>query len=202
MRIRVARAVHDPKLEGKTLTEILRSRGRPVTLRSGALLLVEFVSKGTVGINHTLEERPGGDVDRVMRHRLAAIASDGSVFPFGAGNPHPRSYGCYPRVLGHYVRERKLLTLEEAIYKMTSLPARRLGWRERGTLSQGDWADVVVFDPEKITDRATFIDPHQHSVGVEHVLVRGRFVLRSGKMTGKLPGQPLRKEKKDDGTDS
>jgi N-acyl-D-aspartate/D-glutamate deacylase len=195
-RIRVARAKHKPKLEGMTLTQILQSRGTPVTLRNGSLLLIELISRGTRGINHTLDDRPGGDVDRVMQHRLTAVASDGGVFPFGVGNPHPRSYGCYPRVLGHYVRERKLLTLEEAIRKMTSLPARRLGCKERGSIEVGRWADVVVFDPQKIGDRATFIDPHQHSVGVEHVLVRGQFVLRAGKMTDILPGRPLSRNAK------
>jgi hypothetical protein len=89
------------------------------------------------------------------------------------------------------VRERKLLTLEQALHKMTGLPARRLGWSERGQIAPGQWADVVVFDPESISERATFLEPHRHSVGVEHVLVRGRFVLRSGAMTGARPGRPI-----------
>ncbi|MDA1013926.1 MAG: D-aminoacylase [Planctomycetota bacterium] len=190
-RIRVAHAKHDKSLEGKTLTRILHDRRQPVTLQNGGKLLVELVSHGTVGINHTLEERPGGDVDRVMSHPRTCVASDGGVFEFGAGNPHPRSYGCYPRVLGHYVRERKLLTLEQAIHKMTALPAERLGWQQRGVVKGGCWADLVVFDPETVTDRATFTKPHQHSTGVEHVLVRGRSVLDSGTMTSERPGQPL-----------
>jgi dihydroorotase/N-acyl-D-amino-acid deacylase len=190
-RIRVARATHDESLEGKTLTQILRGRRTPVTLSNGCELLIELISKGTIGINHTLDERPGGDVDRVMQHPQTCIASDGSVFKFGNGNPHPRSYGCFPRVLGHYVRERKLLTLQQAIHKMTTLPAKRLGWTKRGRVAVGCWADVVVFDANTVTDRATFTKPHQHSTGIQHVFVAGRRVLAAGKLTAERPGQPL-----------
>lgn len=190
-RVQVARAPEDPQLAGKNLAEILRARGSEVTVHNGAEVLVDLVGRGAVGINHTIDARPGGDVDRVMQHPLTAIASDGSVFEFGKDNPHPRSYGCFPRVLGHYVRERKVLKLEDAIHKMTQLPARRLGWKDRGTLAQGQWADLVVFDPHTVADKATFLDPHQHSLGINHVLVRGQFVLKSNKLTGTLPGQPL-----------
>ena len=190
-RIRVARATHDVSIEGKTVTDILRARKIPVTLKNGCKLLVELVSKNTRGINHTLEARPGGDVDRVMQHPQTCVASDGAVFEFGTGNPHPRSYGCYPRVLGHYVRERKVLTLELAIHKMTALPAKRLGWKKRGQLKIGCVADVVVFDPATISDRATFAKPHQYSVGVNYVLVRGITVLDKVKLTDHRPGQPL-----------
>jgi N-acyl-D-aspartate/D-glutamate deacylase len=190
-RVQIARAPHDPKLAGKNLAEILRQRGEPVTVGRGAELLVDLVGHGTAGINHTLDVRPGGDVDRVMRHPLTAIASDGGVFAFGQDHPHPRSYGCYPRVLGHYVRERKLLELEEAIYKMTQLPARRLGWQDRGLVQPGHWADLVVLDPQTVADRATFVEPHQYAAGIDHVLVAGQFVLKSGRMTAALPGRPV-----------
>lgn len=190
-RIRVARARHDEKLEGKTLTDILKQRGEAVTIEAGCELLIELIKEGTGGINHTLEERPGGDVDRVMSHPQTCIASDGSVFEFGLGSPHPRSYGCFPRVLGHYVRERNVLSLTEAIRKMTSLPAARLGWKDRGVLKKNAIADIVIFDPETIADKATFADPHQHSIGVDTVIVRGRRVLAGGKLTGELPGRPL-----------
>jgi N-acyl-D-amino-acid deacylase len=190
-RIQIAGAPHEPKLEGKNLTEILQSRNQSVTLRNGADLLVELVAHGVRGINHTLDARPGGDVDSVMQHPLTCIASDGSVFEFGSGHPHPRSYGCYPRVLGHYVRERKVLQLQQAIHKMTQLPAQRLGWRDRGVLKPGQWADIVVFDPKSVSDIATFLAPHQQSVGISHVLVAGQFVLKSEEMTGALPGRPV-----------
>ena len=190
-RIQISRAPHDPKLEGQNLTQILQSRNQAVTISNGAKLLVEFVANGVRGINHTLDASPGGDVDRVMQHPLSSVASDGSVFEFGSGNPHPRSYGCFPRVLGHYVRERKLLSLEREIYKMTQLPAKRLGWTDHGVIKPGQWADVVVFDPKTVDDVATFLDPHKHSVGIKHVIVAGQFVLKSEEMSGKLPGQPL-----------
>jgi N-acyl-D-amino-acid deacylase len=192
-RVQVARAPQDPAWTGKTLPEILRLQRKNLTVRGGAELLVDLVGRGAIGINHTIDDRPAGDVDRIMLHRFTSIASDGSVFEFGKDSPHPRSYGCYPRVLGHYCRERKLLTLMEAIRKMTSLPAARLGWTDRGTIEAGKWADVVVFDPNTIADKATFLEPHQHSIGVEHVLVGGRFVLKNGKMTGELPGRPVAK---------
>ncbi len=190
-RVQIARAKHDRTLEGKTVTDILRARKQDVTLRNGAEVIVELVGHGVQGINHTLDARPGGDVDRVMRYPLTCVASDGAVFAFGEGNPHPRSYGCFPRVLGHYVRERKLLSLEQAIHKMTALPAHRLGWTDRGVVKPGAWADLVVFDPKTIADKGTFADPHQYAVGVKHTLVRGELVLKSGKMTNRLPGRPV-----------
>lgn len=190
-RVQVARAPDDPKLAGKNLTEILRAQGSEVTVHNGAEALVDLVGREVMGINHTLDDAPGGDVDRVMRHPFTSIASDGQVVEFGKDNPHPRSYGCFPRVLGHYVRERHVLKLEEAIHKMTQLPAQRLGWKDRGVVAPGQWADLVVFDPKTVADKATFLEPHQHSVGVDHVLVRGEFVLKAGQMTGALPGRPL-----------
>jgi len=190
-RIRVARAAHDERLEGKTITAILRERHQSVTLRNGAGLLIELISHGTGGINHTLDDRPGGDVDRVMLYPQTCIASDGSVFEFGTGNPHPRSYGCFPRVLGHYVRERKLLTLEQAIHRMTALPAARLGWKDRGRIAVDCHADIVVFDPQTVTDHATFTNPHEYSTGITHVWVNGRCILKDGKLTAELPGIPV-----------
>jgi N-acyl-D-aspartate/D-glutamate deacylase len=116
-------------------------------------------------------------------------ATDG---PFFEGRPHPRAYGSFPRILGKYVREEKLLSLEEAIRKMTSLPAARVGLHGRGILRVGFFADVVVFDPETVIDRATFERPHQYSVGIQHVLVNGVPVWSEGNYTGKLPGKVLR----------
>ena len=127
-----------------------------------------------------------------MQHPQTCIASDGSVLQFGNGHPHPRSYGCYPRVLGRYVRGRDLLSLEQAVHKMTALPARRLGYGDRGVLKEKYWADLVVFDPNRVIDNATFVEPHQHSVGIRDVMVRGEFVLRDERMTGELPGRPIR----------
>ncbi|MBT7302574.1 MAG: amidohydrolase family protein, partial [Victivallales bacterium] len=117
-----------------------------------------------------------------------AIASDGWSVEFGAGHPHPRLYGTFPRVLAHYCRERLLFPLEEAVRKMTSLPAARVGIHGRGILTPGTHADITVFDPETVADRATFADPHQYPVGIDFVIVNGEIVLDHGTHTGALPG--------------
>jgi N-acyl-D-amino-acid deacylase len=105
--------------------------------------------------------------------------------------PHPRAYGNFARLLGKYVREEKLLPLEEAVRKLTSLPARNLGLDKRGLLEEGYYADVVVFDPKTIADKATFEKPHQYAVGVKHVFVNGTAVLKDGEHTGAKPGRAL-----------
>ncbi|NIR78963.1 MAG: amidohydrolase family protein, partial [Gemmatimonadetes bacterium] len=102
------------------------------------------------------------DVEAIMAHPWTMIGSDGRLVALGDGHPHPRWYGTFPRVLGHYARERGVLELEEAVRKMTALPAERIGLRERGQLRAGWYADVVVFDPERVIDRATFEEPHQY----------------------------------------
>jgi dihydroorotase/N-acyl-D-amino-acid deacylase len=190
-RIQVASLSEDTKLEGKNLAEILDLRGTPLSLRAGAELIVELVGRGAGAIYHTIDDREGGDVDRVMQHAQTCFASDGVVPQFGEGHPHPRSYGTYPRVLARYVRERGLLTWEAAIHKMTGLPARRLGWTDRGLVKPGHWADLVLLDPERIRDAATFAAPHQHAEGVVHVLIGGEPVLEAGRMTTQRPGRPV-----------
>ena len=110
----------------------------------------------------------------------------------GSEHPHPRAYGTFPRILRKYVREEHKLTLEEAIRKFTALPAQRMRLTDRGVLKQGMWADIVVFDPETITDRATFEKPNQLSTGMDFVFVNGVPVIIRGKMTKALPGKVLR----------
>jgi N-acyl-D-amino-acid deacylase len=135
------------------------------------------------------------DVDRISAAPSVAIASDGSSLrasgPLSAGKPHPRSYGTFPRFLAR-VRETGLVSLEEAIRKMTSLPARRLSLKRRGRLVPGHFADIVVFDPSTVQDIATFERPHEYSVGIEQVLVNGTPVVSNGKTTGKRPGRVIR----------
>ena len=135
------------------------------------------------------------DVCRVLAHPLGMIGSDGSVAapygPLSEGKPHPRSYGTHPRVLGRYVRELGLLTWEEAIRKMTSAPAQRLGLAAKGIVRPGLDADLVVFDPATVSDRATFDEPHQYPDGIEHVLVNGELVVSGGNHLGTLPGHVL-----------
>lgn len=138
------------------------------------------------------------NLKRVLSHPLVGIGCDGSaIAPYGllgGGKPHPRSYGTFPRVLGKYIREEKILTTEEMIKKMTSIPAERFGFSGRGKLQTGYFADLVIFDEEKIIDKATYEEPHQYPVGIEYVLVNGQMVVESGNHTGLLPGKILRKK--------
>ena len=130
-----------------------------------------------------------------LRHPAVMIGTDAGVCatsgPLSAGFPHPRHYGTFPRILARYVREQGVLTLEEAVRKMTGLPAQRLRWSERGLLRPGQRADVVLFDPATVADRATYEAPHQYPVGLPHVLVNGQFVKRDGAHTGARPGRVI-----------
>ncbi|HSJ24897.1 MAG TPA: D-aminoacylase [Longimicrobiales bacterium] len=132
------------------------------------------------------------NVERKLAHPHSMICSDGGAMTRGDGTPHPRNYGAFPRVLGHYVRERGIMPLETAIAKMTSIPARRLGFTDRGRIAVGAAADLVAFDPATVADRATFEDPHQFPVGIPHVIVNGTFVIRDGEHTGARPGRAVR----------
>nr|NIU39585.1 amidohydrolase family protein [Candidatus Bathyarchaeota archaeon]NIV44300.1 amidohydrolase family protein [Candidatus Bathyarchaeota archaeon] len=107
--------------------------------------------------------------------------------------PHPRSYGTFPRVLGKYVRNEEILTLENAVQKMTSLPARKLGLKERGLIKEGMYADIAIFNPEIILDKATYADPHQYPEGVEYVVVNGKMIISKKEHIGALAGKALRK---------
>jgi N-acyl-D-amino-acid deacylase len=131
------------------------------------------------------------DVDRIMRHPQVAIASDSSVLAFGDGVPHPRGYGDNARVLGTYVRTRRIVSLEEAIRKMTSLPAGHFHFARRGLVRAGYAADLVVFDPERIADAATYERPHAYPDGIPFVLVNGVVVVKNGMQTNARPGQVL-----------
>jgi len=130
---------------------------------------------------------------KILAHPLGMVCSDGSVYaPDSGGSPHPRSFGTFPRVLGHYVREEGLMSLAEAVRKASALPAENLSLVDRGRLVPGFYADVVVFDPETITDRATFEAPHQYATGVEQVFVNGGHVVADGAHTGETPGRVVR----------
>jgi dihydroorotase/N-acyl-D-amino-acid deacylase len=188
--IQVAACAFDPSLEGKTLARILADRSLAPTVENAADLAIEIVEKGGAsGVFHAISE---DDVGRILASPLTMIASDGEIPVFGRGAPHPRSYGTFARVLGVYVRERKLLALEEAVRKMTSLPAARLGLGDRGLVRPGMKADLVALDPELIRDRATFERPHQYAEGVALVVINGEVVLDDGRMTAARPGRVLR----------
>ena len=146
---------------------------------------------GTVGFGMSEE-----GTAEVLKHPLCMICSDASASapygPLSKSSPHPRAYGSFPRVLGHYVRAQKLMPLELAISKMTLMPARRLKFAQRGVIQPGAFADLVAFDPATVADRATFESPHQYPVGIPHVWVNGVQVIKAGEHTGALPGKPVR----------
>ncbi|HEX9000454.1 MAG TPA: D-aminoacylase [Blastocatellia bacterium] len=185
----IARCAWDQSLEGKNLAEITAARGRSTSLEDAAETALEIVAKGSASaIFHAINE---DDLARILKDPLTMVASDGGVEIPKRGVPHPRSYGTFARVLGLYVREKRVLTLEEAVRKMTSLPAARLGLQDRGLLRPGMKADIAIFDPVRIIDRATFAEPHQYAEGVSYVIVNGAVVLDDGKMTDTRPGQVL-----------
>jgi N-acyl-D-amino-acid deacylase len=143
-------------------------------------------------VGHGMSEE---NTRRFLAHPLGAICSDAgarrATGPLSEGSPHPRAYGSYPRVLGKYVREERAMSLEEAVRKMTGLPAEILHLADRGTLAVGQAADLVAFDPATVADTATFEAPHSYPVGIPHVIVKGRLAVRDGALTGALPGQVL-----------
>ena len=132
------------------------------------------------------------DLKTFMRHPNTMIACDSGLRKLGEGMPHPRGYGNNARVLARYVRELKVLRLEDAVRKMTSLPANTFHFKGRGELREGNWADIVVFDPDKVQDTSTYKDPHHYPTGIPHVLVNGVEVIKNGEHTGAKAGQPLR----------
>jgi N-acyl-D-amino-acid deacylase len=134
------------------------------------------------------------DVERIMQEPFTMIASDAGPGNLGVGVPHPRGYGNNARVLSRYVREKKLLSFEDAIRKMSSLPAQTFGLKNRGLIREGYTADLLLIDENAVTDRATFEQPHQYATGIDYVMVNGQWVIAEGKLTGKLPGQSIQKK--------
>ncbi len=180
---------------GMTMDKVLAQRGANATNQLDVFLdyLIERGgSVGTVYAHH--EER---DMNLALVQPWCSVGSDGSAFatsgPLRRGHPHPRNFGSFPRVLGEYVRERKLLRLEDAVRKMTSLNAAKIGIRDRGVIAPGYFADLTVFDPDKVKDRATYLDPFQYNEGIAYVIVNGKVVLDRGKHTGARPGRALRR---------
>jgi N-acyl-D-amino-acid deacylase len=177
---------------GRSLEAIAEDRG--VDPREAMLALIDEESNNVGGVSHTRIE---SDVRFFMQYEHAMIGSDGrAISPDGwwaIDKPHPRFYGCYPRILGRYVREDGVLPLETAIYKMSGFPAKRLGLKDRGLVQEGFAADLVVFNPDTIIDHADFDEPHQLSTGVSHVYVNGQAIISDGTHTGARPGRVLRR---------
>jgi N-acyl-D-amino-acid deacylase len=180
------------ELEGLTVARIAEHMAIPPL--EAVFRLFEDERDGLSMIVFSMNEE---EVIEIMQHPGGMFGSDGcAVAPYGltgSRKVHPRFYGTYPRILGRYVREKKVLTLEQAINKMTALPARKLQLKNRGLLNKGYQADIVVFDENQITDTATFENPHQYPKGIHHVLVNGQRVIANGEHTGRLPGKVLRR---------
>lgn len=172
-------------LEGKTLQQIADARKM-----EPAEALLDILLEVSADVLMVLFGMAEEDVTRILKHPAAMVGSD--AIP-STGKPHPRYFGAFPRVLRKYVREDKALSLQEAIRKMTSMPAQKLGLRDRGMIREGMWADIVIFDPQTVEDKATFADPRQYPAGIPHVLVNGQVAVRGGKITGALAGKVLRK---------
>lgn len=180
----------NPSFNGKSIKEITKEvRGANDLKNQIEQILLMYEAGGAAMVYHGMSE---DDVKEIMREPFTMIASDSGVRKFGEGVPHPRGYGNNARVLGHYVRELHLLPLEDAVRKMTSLPAQTFNLRDRGLLREGYAADIVIFDDAAISDRATFDRPHQYAAGISFVLVNGQTVLANGEMTKARPGVALR----------
>jgi len=179
------------QMQGKTVARIVAQSQQDAFEFVRSLIIEEKNQVGMVGFGMSED-----NTKRILAQPFCMPASDGSALAtYGAlsqGNPHPRSYGTFPRVLGKYVREEKIATLPEMIRKMTSLPATRFGLTGRGSIAEGFMADLVAFDPEKVRDKATYSHPHQYPEGIEWVVVNGDVVVEHSEHSGKLPGRVLR----------
>lgn len=189
-RVQISSA-DEPWARGRRLGDLAGERGvDPYDL---TVSLLESNEGGVGMIGHGMSEE---NVVRLLSEPSSLVCSDGGAYapygPLSHGSPHPRGYGAFPRLLGRYVREVGALTLEAAVEKITRRPARRLGLGDRGVLALGMVADVVVFDPDSVADRATFDDPHRYPVGIPHVVVNGVLTLRDGEHTGQLGGRSVR----------
>ena len=188
----VALAEKHPEHTGKSIGDIAEIQGKDPLDTVFDLLIEEEASVSIVAFGMCEE-----DVRRVMKSPYMMVGTDGSaVSPegiLGRGKPHPRFYGTFPRILGHYVGEEGVLTLQEAVRKMTSLPAQKIGLKDRGLLHEGMMADIAVFDADEILDQATFTDPHRFPRGIYYVIVEGEIVVEKSKHTGALAGRALKK---------
>lgn len=190
-RITVASFPTHPEYAGKTMAEVTRMNGREPTIENGAEVVMEILYEGEgSAIYHMMVEE---DVRRIMQAPFTSIASDGSAVTFGENVPHLRNYGTFPRVLRKYVREEGVLSLEQAIHKMTALPASRINLDTRGVLAEGMIADINIFNFEKVSDFDDWANPHQYATGFSHVIIGGTLVIEGGERTNAFPGKVLRR---------
>lgn len=195
-RITISICLEKKEYEGQSIKEI--SDSLKIAPADCILRIMIETNGGAMIISQSMLEE---DILRIMRTEYVMIGSDGySLSPkgiLGVGSPHPRSYGTFPRILGYYVRKKCTLPLEEAVRKMTSLPANKFGFRNRGVIKESAYADLVVFDPNTVNDLSTFSSPSQYPRGIEYVIVNGDLVVREANHTGATPGKVLRKNKEE-----
>jgi N-acyl-D-amino-acid deacylase len=175
----------------KSITEITKIKGFLDDFDTFFNLLID----NELSVMTTIQSMGEEDIQRIMMSRYQMVGTDGSGVPasFSAGAFHPRFFGTYPRILGKYVKNERVLTLEQAIRKMTSFPAQRLGLHNRGLIREGNWADLVIFNPDKIIDKATYEQPYQLPEGIPYVMVNGVIVVERGKKNRKSPGKVIRR---------
>jgi len=191
-RTMIAHCPKHKEYQGKFVADIAKAKREDPFEFAFNLLIEEDLSVSVVRFGMCEE-----DVEYVLQYPNAIVGSDGSALapygPLGKGHPHPRNYGTFTRVLGHYSRTRGIITLQEAVRKMTSLPAQKLGLRDRGVIRLGAWADLVVFNPETVIDVATYADPKRYPKGIEYVIVNGVLTVGKGRHTGARAGKVLKR---------
>jgi len=180
------------KYEGKSILECMK-----LTQKDAFNFMRDLLIEENDGVGQIIFMMKEENLEKVLAHPLVGVGCDSSAMaPYGklsGGKPHPRGYGAFPRVLGKYVREKDIVPLTEMIKKMTFIPAKRFGFKKRGCLEKGYYADIVIFNEKTVIDKATYKDPHQYPEGIEFVLVNGKIVIKKGEHTGNLPGKILRK---------
>lgn len=175
--------------EGLSLYEIAKKRNEKDIFS----MFFDIIMDDKAGTDITTKFGNEEDLRQIMKHPLVMVGTDGEGVEFGVGKPNPRSYGTYPRILGKFVREEGLFTLEEAIRKMTALPAQTVGLQDRGILKENFWADIVIFNPDTVIDKATYMNPHQYPEGIEFVIVNGQIEVENQKYAKKKSGKILRR---------
>ncbi len=192
-RVQFSRFNWKPELEGKTLYDWALAEGLEPTIENGAELVIQAqLHRGANCIFHAMSSE---DVERIMQHPQTMVASDGRLSQPGKGHPHPRAYGTFPIVLGEYTREKGVLDLPTAVYKMTGLPAKRLGFQERGMIKEGYIADITIFDPATVNAQSTFEEPHQYPAGIPYVMVNGQLAVDEGEYKPVLAGKVVKRLK-------
>ena len=185
----VASCTYDPSLNGKSIEQINIEAGRPSTVPNEIETILDIVKMGSASmVFHSMSE---ADVENIVKYPLTMIISDSGIRQFGVGVPHPRGYGSNARVLAYYVRDKNLISLEDAIRKMTSLPAQKFHLTGRGLLQPGMYADIAVFDANTVKDESTFEHPHAYSTGFKYILVNGALTVDNFKHIGTQKGAIL-----------